>query len=335
MKRILVAAGFAFFAHAAAAQQVTIKLATLAPAGSSWHRRLQEMGERWAEASRGSVKLRVYPGGIQGSEGDMLRKISIGQLDAASVTNVGLHDASPEPQALTVPFLFEDSEELARVFTRMEPRLDAALERRGLVPIQWAQVGQVRFFCKGAYRTPSEMAHAKIFAWDGDPASVEAWRAAGFQPVVLSSLDIVPSLQTGMIDCVANIPVYMLAARIFENARHMIDVPWGHVVGVTVVSRSAWEKIPGDLRPKLLEIARELGRRVDADARSADAAAVAAMRAQGLIVASVARDPWRSAAEAGWSSIRGKVVPAELFDEVRRCRDELRAGRAAAQARAP
>jgi TRAP-type transport system periplasmic protein len=329
-KRIAAATIVALFANAAAAQQVTLKLATLAPAGSAWHRRLQELGERWSEASGARVKLRIFPGGVQGSEGDMLRKISVGQLDAASVTNIGLHDAAPEPQAVTVPFLFQDADELAQVFGRIQPRLDAALERKGLVALQWAQVGQVRFFCKSAYRTPAEMARARVFAVDGDPESVEAWRASGFQPVVLSSIDIVPSLQTGMIDCLANLPVYMLAARIFEKAPYMIDVPWGYVVGATVIRKSSWEKIPLELREQLLEIARDLGRRVDADARQADTDAVSAMRAHGLtVISDLALEPWRRAAEAGWSRVRGKVVPADLFDEVKRQRDECRAHRAA------
>jgi TRAP-type C4-dicarboxylate transport system substrate-binding protein len=326
-KRIVVAAALALTAsatHASEGQAVTIKLATLAPAGSSWHRRLQELGERWADASGGRVKLRIYPGGVQGSEGDMLRKIAIGQLDAAALSNVGLHDTAPEPQALTVPFLFESADELGHVFGRVEPRLSAALERHGLVAVQWARIGQVRFFCKAAYRTPAELARAKLFAWDGDPASVEAWRAAGFHPVVLNSLDIVPSLQTGMIDCVPNLPVYVLAARIFENARHMIDVPWGQVMGATVIAKRTWDRVPAELRPRLLELAREVGARVDADARSADADAVAAMRSQGLQVIEVEKGPWRAAAEKGWPHIRGKVVPAELFDEVVRLRDEDR-----------
>ncbi len=332
MRRFLLAASI-LLAQPANAEQVTIKLGTMAPSGSTWHQRLQEMGERWAEASGGRVRLRIYPGGVQGSEGDMLRKIAVGQLDAASVTNIGLHDVAPEPQAVTVPLLFESTEELQYVFSRVQPRLDAALERHGLVPLHWALVGEVRFFCTTPYRTPSEMTAAKVFAWEGDPAAAQAWRAAGLRPVVLSSIDLVPALQTGMIDCVANVPAYVLAARVFEKAHVMIAVPWGYVMGATVVAKRAWSKVPAEARPSLLEIARDLGRRVDADARSADAEAIVAMRKQGLSVLLVHPEPWRRAAEAGWGALRGKVVPADLFDEVKRLRDQYRAEHVAAQER--
>ena len=80
------------------AQTVRIKLGTLAPQGSTWHKLLQEMSERWSQASGGKVKLRIYAGGAQGSEGDMVRKMAVGQLQAAAISNVGMHDVVPEPQ---------------------------------------------------------------------------------------------------------------------------------------------------------------------------------------------------------------------------------------------
>ena len=101
MKKLLLAALLAALAPAARAQGGdTIKLGTLAPQGSTWHELLKEMGQRWEQASGGQVKLRIYAGGAQGSEGDMVRKMGIGQLQAAAISNVGMHDVIPEPQAL-------------------------------------------------------------------------------------------------------------------------------------------------------------------------------------------------------------------------------------------
>src|SRR5690242_2427247 len=88
----------------AAEAQVNIKLGTLAPSGSAWHNTLKEMGQKWSEVSGGKVKLTIYPGGVLGNEGDMVRKIRVGQLNAAALTTVGLHDVTPEPQAVTAPY---------------------------------------------------------------------------------------------------------------------------------------------------------------------------------------------------------------------------------------
>jgi TRAP-type C4-dicarboxylate transport system substrate-binding protein len=324
---LLAALVVALAAAPASAQQVTVKLGTLAPHGSTWHKILLEMGEKWAKASNGQVKLRIYPGGAQGSEGDMVRKMNVGQLQAAAISNVGMHDIVKEPQAISAPGMISSSAELHAVMAKLEPKLDALLAERGFVALQWSEIGALKLFCAEPYKTPAEMSQAKMFAWDGDPASVEAWRAAGFRPVVLSSTDIVPSLQTGMINCIANVPLYVLTARLFERADNMMDVNWGFLVGATVIKKDAWEKIPADVRPKLLAIARELGEKVDAEVKRLNDEAVAAMKKQGLNVVAADPAPWRAAAEKAWPVVRGGVAPAGFFDQVVKARDEYRSAK--------
>ena len=73
-----------FLAAPAHAAPVRIKLGTLAPQGSTWHQLLQEMAQKWSQTSNGQVELKIYAGGTQGNEGEMIRKISIGQLHAAA-----------------------------------------------------------------------------------------------------------------------------------------------------------------------------------------------------------------------------------------------------------
>jgi TRAP-type transport system periplasmic protein len=321
VKKLLLAALLAALATAARAQTVTLKLGTLAPQGSTWHDLLREMAQKWEQASGGKVKLRIYAGGAQGSEGDMVRKMGIGQLQAAAISNVGMHDVIPEPQALSVPFLFQSEGQMECAFDKVRPRVEQALEKRGLLALQWSRIGAIHLFCDSPFKTPAEMSRAKIWAWEGDPKSVEAFRAAGMQPVVLSANDMYPSLQTGMINCVPNVPLYVLTARLFEKANNMMDVSWSYMMGATLVRKDAWEKIPADLRPKLLQIAKELGQKVDVEVRRLNADAVGAMQKQGLQVVKVDAAPWRQAMERSWPVVRGGVVPAEFFDAVKAARD--------------
>jgi TRAP-type C4-dicarboxylate transport system substrate-binding protein len=300
---------------------VTIKLGTLAPQGSSWHNLLKEMGEKFTEASGGKVKVKIYAGGTQGSEGDMVRKMGVGQLQAASITNVGMHDIIAEPMAFTAPGMVDDAS-FPAVFAPVEKKLEAMAEAKGYVVLHWAQVGAVRIFCTKPYKTPEEAsADGKFFAWDGDPGSIEAFKLVGFRPVVLASVDIVPSLQTGMINCVAQAPAYVLTARLFDKANKMIDYPWTYLIGATLVKKDVWEKIPADLRPKLVAIARDMGKKVDAEVKKLNDDAITAMVKQGLEVVKVDPMPWQKAAEKSWPAVRGKVVPVEFFDEVVKSRD--------------
>ncbi|MFO0582840.1 MAG: TRAP transporter substrate-binding protein DctP [Anaeromyxobacter sp.] len=322
MKKLAVVVALAALATSARAQQpVVVKLGTLAPQGSTWHELLKEMGQRWEQVSNGQVKMKIYAGGAQGSEGDMVRKIGINQLQAAAISNVGMHDVIPEPTTFSTPFLFDDAKQLECAFEKVRPSVEASLEKRGLVALQWSQIGGIHMFCTKAFRTPAEMKGAKMWAWEGDPKSVEAYRAAGFTPVVLSSSDIYASLQTGMIECVPNVPLYVLTARLFEKANHMSVVPWGFVVGATVIRKDTWEKIPADLRPKLLAIAKELGSRVDTEVAKLNADAVTAMQKQGLQLVPGEVATWRVSAERAQAVVRGGSVPAAFYDEVKAARD--------------
>ncbi len=316
MKKLLAALLLAALVRPAAAQEVQIKLGTLAPQGSTWHTLLKELAERWGDLSGGKVKLRIYAGGTQGSEGDMMRKMAVGQLQAASVTNIGLRDVLPEPATFSTPGMISGPADFAAIFPKVQPQLEAELARKGYVVLHWAQVGTIYIFCARPYRTPAEMGDAKFFVWDGDPASVEAFKQVGFRPVVLSSTDVVPSLQTGMINCITQPPAYVLTARLFEKADKLIDYPWAYLIGATVVRKDAWDKVPAELRPKLLAVAHELGARIDAEAKRLNDDAIAAMVKQGLEVVKVDPAPWRAAAERSWPAVRGKVVPAAFFDEV-------------------
>lgn len=303
----------------ALADEVTIKLGTLAPQGSSWHLLLKEMAERFSQVSDGKVKLKIYAGGTQGGEGDMVRKMGVGQLQAASITSVGIHDIAPEPMVFSTPGLF-DAPLFNEVFPLVQKQLESSLESKGYVVLHWAQVGTIYVFCTKAYKTPEEAADAKFFAWDGDPGAIAAFKLAGFRPVVLGSTDIVPSLQTGMISCLNQAPAYMLTARLFDKANKMVNFPWAYLIGATVVRKDSWEKVPAELRQKLLAAAKESGAKVDAEVKKLNDDAIAAMQKQGLEVVKVDPSSWQKAADRSWPAVRGKIVPADFFDEVVRLR---------------
>jgi TRAP-type C4-dicarboxylate transport system substrate-binding protein len=238
-----------------------------------------------------------------------------------------MHDILPEPQMLSLPMFFNDEADVECTFKKMRPRLEAAFLEKHYVVLQWSRVGAMSMFCDRPFRTPAEMAaaDAKVFAWEGDPKSVEAWRAGGFRPVVLSSTDVVPSLQTGMINCITNVPLYILTTRLFEKAHAMVDLPWGYIYGATIVRRDTWEKLTPELRGKLQAIAVELGQKVDDEVRRLNVDAIAAMKKQGLQVVTVDPKPWREVMEKAWPVVRGGVVPVAFFDEVKAARDQCRA----------
>src|SRR3989440_1741425 len=268
----------------ASAQSVRIKLGTLAPQGSTWHQFMQQMATDFAKVSNGKVELKIYAGGTQGNEGEMIRKVSIGQLQGATITAIGMHEITPEPQAEDVPFLIDSYEEYDYVHERLRGKLEEALARKNYVALHWGEVGFVYLFSTEAFRTPADFAKGKVFTWNGDPGAEAAWKAAGFHPQVLSSTDLIPSLSSGMVNIVGNAPLYAYTTHIFEKARHMLNLHWGFLTGATVVRKDTWDKVPADLRPKLLEIAEDYSKKTRADVRKQNDDAIDQMKKRGLDV---------------------------------------------------
>ncbi len=323
----LLAAAPAVPAHAA---QTVVKMATLAPEGSSWYRVLQEMGEEWKKASGGAVALRIYPGGVAGDEDAMLRKIRVGQIQAAAITGIGLSYLDRSFYALHIPMMYASDEEFDYVRDRYGPHLEKVLEAKGFVLLNWGDAGWVHFFSKTPVVTPAEAKALKLFMWAGDTNLLQLYKETGFHPVPLSVPDLLPSLQTGMVNGYSTTPLASLAFQWFGLALNMTDLQYAPLTGATVIEKGAWEKIPAELRPKLLEASRVAGKKLRAEVRRLNQEAIQAMVKNGLKVHKVPPDvqaQWRKMVEDVYPQVRGKIMPAEAFDAVRKYRDEFRASR--------
>lgn len=311
---------------ASAQTAVRIKLGTLAPQGSSWHQLLMSMAQDFSKASNGKVELKIYAGGTQGNEGEMIRKLSIGQLHAASMTAIGLHEITAEPQAEDVPFMIDSYEEYDYVHERIRGKLEEAIAKKNYQVLQWGEVGFVYLFSTEPYRTPADFGKGKVFTWNGDPGAEAAWKAAGFHPVVLSSTDLIPSLTSGMINIVGQPALYAYTTNLYSRANNMLDLHWGFLTGATVVRKDTWEKIPQDVRKELLRIAEDYSKKTREDLRKQNDDAIDQMKKRGLNVNPPEDLPaWQQAAERANAVVRGKVVPAGIYDEVKKLRDEYRA----------
>jgi len=275
-----------------------IKLGTVAPEGSPWHEILLEAAQRWKELSKGKVALRIYAGGIAGDEKDMLRKIRIGQLHAATLTSNTLIDIIPEIEAVQLPMLVRTDDEVDYVMQKLSPEFEARLAERGFRVLTWSTAGWMHFFTKEPVVTPDDMKRRKLFFWGSDTAYMELLKGWGFKPVPLSVPDLLPSLQTGLVDSFPSPPAVALAYQWYTLAPNMMELRWQPLPGATVVSLKQWNKIPEDLRPSLEAVAQELGTRLQKQIRQLEREAIAAMQSHGLEVIAVS-----PAAEAQWLSL--------------------------------
>jgi TRAP-type transport system periplasmic protein len=319
---------FAFGAPPAAAQgPVIVKMATLVPDGSRWFLILKETAEKWKTISGGRVIVRLYPGGVAGDDPDVVRKMRLGTLNAGLLTSVGVAEIDKSVYALGVPLMYDSYEEVYYVLEKMRPKLEANLEAKGFVVLNWADGGWVQFFTQKPVAVPDDLRALKLFVWSGDPKSLEVWRSAGFNPVPLPSTEIATALQTGLVSALPAPPQVAVISQYYTHARNMTDMRWALLLGATLIAKATWDKIPADLRPALLEATREGGSRLQAEIRASGERDVEEMKKRGLNVVAVdakARALWQKTTESMYPKVRGVIVPDEAFDEALRQRDEYR-----------
>lgn len=327
--RLALASLAVFFisAPADAARPIRVKLGTVAPEGSPWYDTVARIRQRWNEASGGRVQMKVYGGGVAGDEEEVLRKIKVGQLHAATITGVGLSQMSKSTLALQIPMLMRSYEELDHVRDALRPTLEKELQEAGFVVLNWGDAGWVHFFSTDKAVVPSDFRGMKIMVGTDDPDAEAAWKAADFQPVPVSATDVLQGLQTGLLDAFAAPPIFALSSQWFGLAQHMVPVKWTPLNGATVISVDQWNKVPEEMKPKLLEIAQEEGERSKEQIRSLGQKAIEEMKKRGLTVhepSDAQRQKWIEAAEKAYPMVRGKLIPAEMFDRVKALAEEYR-----------
>lgn len=316
---VLLALGF-LNASPTIAADMQLRIGTLAPKNSLYHRQLMEMGEAWRTAQGGASKTIVYPDGSQGGEAEMARRMRIGQLQSALLSVVGLREIEPSVAALqNLPLLFKSWEELDYVREKMRPAMEKKFLDKGFVVLAWGDAGWVRFFSKDAAVRPEDYKRMKFFAWGSEQEQQNIMKSLGYTPVPLETADILPSIQTGMINVVPSTPYFALASQIYNTAPHMLEINWAPIVGAMVVTTKAWEAMSPAGQEALRAAGEKAGAQMRAQARREVDEAVDAMKKRGLIVHKPnpqEMQEWNDLADKLYPRIRGTMVPAETFDEV-------------------
>ena len=310
-----------------AAEELVIKMATLAPQGSEWHQALQEMGAAWQKASNGKVSFRLYPGGVAGDDADVVRKMRLGTLNAGLLSSTGLTDIDRGVLALQVPLAYADYGELDCVREQMSAQIEKQLEAKGFILLDWTDAGWAHFFSKSPVRTPDDMKKLKMFVWAGDDRYVELWKKAGFNPVPLPSTEISTALQTGLVNAVTSTVQGVVLLQWYKQVKYMSDLKWAVLLGGVVITKSAWEKIPADVRPAIKEAARTACRRLSTFSRQSESKDIEVLKQQGIEVIHVegaALDGWRQLIDGVIPQVRGSYVPEAPLSTALKLRDQCR-----------
>jgi len=326
--RLAIAVAIVMSVSIGAQAPINIRLATLAPDNSPWTSALRSMGTAWEKATDRRVRLTVYAGTIP-SESSAIARMAVDGLQAATLMVAGLAEIDEAFNIFGVPFFFESDAELAHVQQKLTPLIQERLRARRYHLINWGNAGWVQLFSKRAIRTLDDVKQAKLYTTEGNPKMVQWYTANGFHAVPLAAGEIPKqlTLPSGAINAAPIPPIYAVALQIFKDAPHMLDVRLAPLVGATVMTDAAWNKISPEDRAKMLAAASVMEQQINTQAPGLDAKSIAAMKTAGLQIVTLypkAVAEFRSAAEQLGATQRGAMIPSDVYDLAVREREAFR-----------
>ncbi|HEX4870076.1 MAG TPA: TRAP transporter substrate-binding protein DctP [Moraxellaceae bacterium] len=325
-------AGLLASAISVPAGAVTLKIATLSPDGSQWTAKMRAGANEIKTRTAGRVEFKFYTGGTMGTDKAVLSKIRIGQLQGGAVTGGSLADAARDIQVYSLPLRFRSVQEVDYVRGKMDPVLSKQLEDGGFVNFGFAEGGFAYVMSKNAPVTSvASLRKQRVWIPDNDHQSEEAMKIFQVSPVPLSLADVLPSLQTGIIDTVASSPIAAVALQWHTQVKYFTDLPLSYFVGTLAIDKKAFSRLEPADQAVVREVMTRVFREIDQQNRKDNESAYAALLKQGIkpvkpTAADVAE--WEKNSEAATAQmIKDGIVSAGAAQQLNTLLAAARAGK--------
>jgi len=266
----------------AASPEYLIKLATLAPEGSSWIKTVRAIDQEVRTLTDGTVGFKIYPGGVQGDDNVMLRKMRIGQLQGAGLTGQGMTTIFADVLALEMPFLFDSYDEVDYILEKMDEYYHQGMEKNGFILLGWSDIGFVHLLSKKPIRSVADIRQRKVWRLEDEPITKVLFRKAGVTSVPLTIPDVLLGLQTNMIDVAYAPPGAAIVMQWFTRVKYITELPINYTLGALVVDKRFFDRIPAPYQQVLHQVSTARMRELTLQTREENAAAIQVMLDNGL-----------------------------------------------------
>jgi TRAP-type C4-dicarboxylate transport system substrate-binding protein len=315
-------------ARTAHADNVELRIATLAPSGSPWMEVLDKANAEIKTKTAGRVTLKYFEGGQQGDEKDFVRKIKLGQLDGAAVTSIGLAMIDESIRVLELPMMFESPEEVDYVADKMWPHFQEKFAKKGFRLQDRGEVGWVYFMSKSKVESIKDLKGQKLWMWGDDQLVGAMFKKLALNGVPLGVPEVDAALTSGKIEACYGSPVAAVALQWYSKIKYMTSMPMSFAIGATVVSLDSLKKIGAEDQKTVEEVSKAFAKKLRKTIRKANADATSTMTRKGITIVQtpVAMvDDFTKQAHDAWTELAGKIYSKDELDMVLKYRDEYRA----------
>jgi len=277
----------------AGAEAVTLRIATVAPDGTSWARELRSWSRELEAATNGAVRIKVYFGGIAGTEEQVLERIRRDQLDGAVGSEICTRLA-PSLKVARVVGVFQSRDENAYVLGRLKPVLDAEFLRAGFINLGEAGLGPELLFTREPVPDMATLRKLRLWVWASDDELPPQTRAMGLTIVQTTLSEAARAYDERKFDGFITIPAAALAFQWTTQARWLTSLRISFRSACLIVAARAFDALPIEVQREMKASAGKLNQHVEAQGRREDEALIGGLLSRQGLTATAPSERLRS-----------------------------------------
>ena len=263
-------------------QAATYKVATVSPDGLAWMRKLRAGVKEISNRTEERVRFKIYPGGVQGDDETVLRKMRIGQLHGGAVAAGSLTRFYPDLQIYNLPLQFRSYEEVDYIRAEMDQMIADGLERAGIVTFAFTETGFAYLLTRTPVTSVEDLGELKAWIPDNDPIAAELIESFDVSPIPLNITDVLAGLQTGLINAVVVPPSVALALQWHNHVKYMTNLPLLYIYSMLAMDAGAYGRISENDRLIVREVMDRVFTEVGEETRVDNAKALKALETIGI-----------------------------------------------------
>jgi len=306
-KRILVlSAVLAFVVPINTLYAKTIKIATFSPDGTFWMQQMRAGAKEIKQKTEGRVKFKFYPGGVMGNDGNVLRKIRIGQLHGGAVTMGTVSQSTPDSTVYGLPFLFSSLDDAEEIRKATDPILRKQIETDGFVNFGFAQGGFTYMMSKEKINNFDDLRKQKSWVPEKSDVGLSVYHNVGITPISLPLSDVLTGLQTGLINTIITSPIGALALQWHTHVNYVVDFPLNYLMAMMIIDKKVFGKLSETDQVIVREVMTKVYEKIDSQNKTDNEGARKALMNQGVKFVKLSHKD-----KAAWQKI-GNIVTDEM-----------------------
>ena len=296
-----------------------IKLASIAPKGVGWSVIGDKLIADIFRKTNYEVYIDPYWGAIMGDDEDYIAKMSIGQLDAGGFSGQGSLMVCPESSVVTLPFLFNDYDEVNYIKEKTRSIFDRIAANNGYKLTVWLDQDFDQLY-SGKYelRRAEDFKKSKFLTWFGS-LEAEVIRALGGSPIPVNLPELPSYMRSGIGDAVIAPAILWVGTQLYTVSKYINPVLIRYSPGLIMIAMRKWNELPAHHQKTLTDEFSRLEVEFNIFSHDSNEKCLKAMLQYGLKEVKLTADELealRGRTMPLYDKMAGKEYPRELLDKV-------------------